>query len=276
PVTSRSRFRARRPARFLASHRVLRSATGRFWLFGVMFGRLSPLAARSTQLWLLGPAAAVALLSSACLPLLPAPTQATAANPQATAASSSGTMRIGKAVRGDLNGVLTFTAQVQTKGDVAIVPRVTATLNKLDVDLGSRVRVGDTLAELDHSDLDQQVLAAQAAQASAEAKLAALKAGPKPEVLAAAQANDNADKARTPTGTQAAVTAAQRDLQDAQQSQLMARLSTTAFDLDQAKALLEVADAQLKLAQAPASAEETKAAETSVEEAFSQAELARA
>jgi HlyD family secretion protein len=330
-----------------------------------MFGRLSPLAARSTQLWLLGPAAAVALLSSACLPLLPAPTQATAANPQATAASSSGTMRIGKAVRGDLNGVLTFTAQVQTKGDVAIVPRVTATLNKLDVDLGSRVRVGDTLAELDHSDLDQQVLAAQAAQASAEAKLAALKAGPKAELLAAAQANynaaqarvkslqsarDNADtaaldqrvkeartaldqaqaalkpdadavtqaeattaaartrlaqlqadaskandkaamdaarsdvqkaddaltKARTPTGTQAAVTAAQRDLQDAQQSQLMARLSTTAFDLDQAKALLDVADAQLKLAQAPASAEEIKAAEASVEEAFSQAELARA
>ena len=319
-----------------------------------MFGRLSSLAARSTQLWLLGPAAAVALLSSACLPLLPAPTQATAANPQATAASSSGTMRIGKAVRGDLNGVLTFTAQVQTKGDVAIVPRVTATLNKLDVDLGSRVRVGDTLAELDHSDLDQQVLAAQAAQASAEAKLAALKAGPKAEVLAAAQANynaaqarvkslqsarDNADtaaldqaqaalkpdadavtqaeataaaartrlaqlqadaskandkaamdatrsdvqkaddaltKARTPTGTQAAVTAAQRDLQDAQQSQLMARLSTTAFDLDQAKALLDVADAQLKLAQAPASAEEIKAAEASVEEAFSQAELARA
>ena len=274
-------------------------------------------------------------------------------------------MRIGKAVRGDLNGLLTFTAQVQTKGEVAIVPRVTATLNKLDVDLGSRVRVGDTLAELDHSALDQQVLAAQAAQASAEAKLAALKAGPKPEVLAAAQANynaaqarvkslqsarDNADtaaldqrvkearaalqqaqaalqpdadavaqaeatataartrlaqlqadpskandkalmdaaksdvqkaddaltKARTPSGTQAAVTAAQRDLQDAQQSQLMARLSTTAFDLDQAKALLDVADAQLKLAQAPASAEEIKAAETSVEEAFSQAELARA
>ncbi len=331
-----------------------------------MLGRLNSPAARSIQLRLLGPTAAVALVSGACLPLLPAPTQSTTANQQTPAAStSSGTTRIGKAVRGDLNGVLTFTAQVQTKGDVAIVPRVTATLNKLDVDLGSRVRAGDTLAELDHSDLDQQVLAAQAAQASAEAKLAALKAGPKPEVLAAAQANfnaaqarvkslqsarDNADsaaldqrvkearasleeaqaalqpdaqavaqaeataaaartrltqlqadaskandkaamdaakadvqkaddalaRARTPTGTQAAVATAQRDLQDAQQSQLMARLSTTAFDLDQAKALLDVADAQLKLAEAPASAEEIKAAETTVEEAFSQAELARA
>ena len=42
------------------------------------------------------------------------------------------------------------------------------------------------LAELDHTELDQQVLAAQAAQASAEARLAELKAGPKPEVLAQA------------------------------------------------------------------------------------------
>ena len=56
----------------------------------------------------------------------------------------------------------------------------------------------------------------------------------------------------------------------------MARLSITAFDLDQARAMLEAADAQLKLANAPASPEEIKAAETAVEDAFSQAELARA
>ena len=298
--------------------------------------------------------------------MLSVPSQTTAANPPSAAASTNpGTIRIGKPVRGDLNGVLTYAAQMQAKGAVAIMPRVTATLNQLAVDLGSKVRAGDTLAELDHSELDQQVLEAQATQASAEAKLAALKAGPKPEVLAAAQANynaaqarvkslqsarDNADiatldervsdaraaveqaqaalqpdakavaqaeatasaahtklnelqadpskandkaamdaaradvqkadealaKARTPTGSPAAVAAAQRDLQDAQQAQLMARLSTTAFDLDQAKALLDVADAQLKLANAPASPEEIKAAETAVEEAFSQAELSRA
>ena len=58
------------------------------------------------------------------------------------------------------------------------------------------MRAGDVLFELDHSELDQQVLAAQAAQASAEARLAALKGGPKPEVLAAAQANFRAAQAR--------------------------------------------------------------------------------
>jgi RND family efflux transporter MFP subunit len=303
------------------------------------------------------------------LPAIPLPGQATANTSQSgqssALTSSTGAIRLGKAVRGDLNGVITFAAIIQSRGEVAVIPRVTAPLNKLDVDVGSHVRAGDTLAELDHSDLDEQVLAAQAAQADAEAKLAELKAGPKAEVVAAAQANynaaqarvkalgsarDNADiatldqrvkdaqaaltqaqaalqpdpqtvaqadaavqaaqsklnqvqsdpntskdqnavntakadlqkandaatKARTPTGTQSAVTQAQNELLDAQQAQLLARLSTTAFDLDQAKALLEVADAQLKLANAPASQEEINAAQTTVEQAYTQAELAQA
>jgi RND family efflux transporter MFP subunit len=71
------------------------------------------------------------------------------------------------------------------------------------------------------------------------------------------------------------VDSARRDLQDAQQAQLLMKLTTTAFDLDQAQALLDVANAQVDLANAPASAEEIKAAETTAEQAFAQAELAR-
>jgi len=311
-----------------------------------------------------------ALVASACLPTLPnlpATTQPTTAtnDTQPAASTSTGTTRIGKAVRGDLMGALTFAAPIQAKGEVAIVPRVSARVDQLNVDVGARVRAGDVLFELDHTVLDEQVLAAQAAQASAEARLAALKAGPKPEVLAAAQANfkaaqarvqalqsarDNADvaaldqrvadaqaavdqataalqpdpqvvaqadanataartklsqlqadptkandktamdaaradvaradtaaaSARAPSGSQAALDNARRTLQDAQQAQLLARLSTTAFDLDQARALLDVADAQVKLANAPASPEEINAAQTTVEQAFAQAELSRA
>lgn len=307
-----------------------------------------------------------ALVATACLPSLPVAPQATSAkDAQPAARASASTIRIGKAIRGDLMGALTFAAPVQAKGEVAIVPRVSARVDQVNVDVGSRVRAGDVLFELDHSELDQQVLAAQAAQASAEARLADLQAGPKAEVLAAAQANfkaaqarvqalqsarDNADIAaldarvkdaqaavdqataalqpdpqlvaqadataaaartrlsqlqadptkandkaamdaaradvtradaaatslRTPSGSQAALDNARRSLQDAQQAQLLARLSTTAFDLDQARALLDVADAQVKLANAPASPEEIKAAQTTVEEAFAQAELARA
>jgi multidrug efflux pump subunit AcrA (membrane-fusion protein) len=300
------------------------------------------------------------LVTSACLPTLPSGTAPTS-TPRPDRAT---TTRIGKAVRGDLNGVLSFTGSIQAKGQVAVVPQVIARIDQIKVDVGSRVRAGDVLVELDHTVLDQQVLVAQASQASAEARLAQLKAGPKAEVLAQAQANQKAaqarfnalqgargnadiatldarvrdaraaldqataaltpdaaaiatadaaaaaartrlaqlqadptkanDKptmdaaradvtrleaaataARTPSGSQAAVENARRDLQDAQQAQLLARLSTTAFDLDQARALLDVANAQVDLANAPASQEEITAAETTVEEAFAQAELAR-
>jgi RND family efflux transporter MFP subunit len=285
------------------------------------------------------------------------------ADPAPVRAAASAT-RIGKAVRGDLTGVLTFSAQLKSKGEVSIVPRVMARVDRVLVDVGSRVRAGDTLVELDHADLDAQVAQAQANQSAAEAKLAELKAGPKAEVLAQAQANQKAaqarvqvleaarssgdpavadkrvqearaafdqaqaalqpdaqavatadaaataarnkltqlqndptkandkaamdaarndvtkaeadlTKARTPTGTQAAVESARRELADAEQQQLLVKLTSTAFDLDQARALLEVATAQVQLAQAPATPEEVRAAETNVEQAFAQAELAR-
>src|SRR5579864_3897955 len=125
---------------------------------------------------LLSVAFVAALSSSACLPVLSVPSQPASAS---TSTQSSGSVRIGQAVKADLTGVATFTAPIEAKGAIAIVPRVNATLTKIDVDVGSKVRAGDTLAELDHTDLDQQVLAAQAAQSTAEARLAELKAGPK-------------------------------------------------------------------------------------------------
>src|SRR5579864_2867935 len=96
---------------------------------------------------LLTAALAAALSSSACLPVLSVPGQTTAASTTQSNTSNNAAVHIGKAVRGDLTGVLTFTAPVQTKGSVAIIPRVNATLNKLDVDVGSQVREGDTIAE---------------------------------------------------------------------------------------------------------------------------------
>ena len=173
-----------------------------------------------------------ALISSACLPTLPViGNTAAVTTPDPTPRPNSGTVRIGKAVRGDLNGVLTFAAPIQAKGEVAIVPRVIAPINQLNVDLGSRVRAGDTLIELDHTELDQQVLAAQAAQASAEARLAELQAGPKPEVLAAAQANFKAAQAR--------VTALQSARDNADAATLDARVKNAQAALDQAQAALQ-------------------------------------
>ena len=293
--------------------------------------------------------AAVGLIgATACLPTFPS-SGPSAAIEAPTARASSSTVRIGKAVRGDLTGVLNFTAQLRAKGEVAIVPHVTARVDRVLVDVGSRVRIGDNLVELDRTELETRVLEAQAAQSAAEAKLAELKAGPKAEVVAQAQANQraaqarvntlesaqtranegavdrrvdearaafdqaqaalqpdgqavaqadaavnaartrlqqiqsdparandqaalntarndvqkaeaDATRARTPSGSQAALEQARREVQDAEQARLLVRLSTTAFDLDQARALLEVANAQVKLAGAAASPEEVRAA----------------
>src|SRR5229473_4822376 len=87
----------------------------------------------------LGAAVVVTLLvCSACVPALPlignAPA-ATIADP--TPRPNSGATRIGKALRGDLNGILTFAAPIQAKGEVAVVPRVIAPITQLNVDVGS-------------------------------------------------------------------------------------------------------------------------------------------
>jgi len=128
------------------------------------------------------------------------------------------------------------------------------------------------------------VASATAAADAARAKLAQLRADPTKAndkaAMDAAQADvTKADAAVTaanrPRGTQAAADAARRDLDDAQQAQLLMRLSSTAFDLDQARALLDVANSQVNLANAPASPEQVNAAQSTVEESYSQAELAR-
>ncbi|HYW87411.1 MAG TPA: efflux RND transporter periplasmic adaptor subunit [Chloroflexota bacterium] len=136
--------------------------------------------------------------ATACLPTFPAGSPVAAVDPPAPRASVN-PVRIGKAVRGDLTGILNFTAQLRAKGEVSIVPRVTARVDRVLVDVGARVRIGDNLVELDKTELEAQVLQAQATQSAAEAKLAELKAGPKAEVVAQAQANQRAAQARVNT-----------------------------------------------------------------------------
>lgn len=314
---------------------------------------------RSTGVILCASALVLVLGGSACLPGAPSTTTVLADS------GGKNTPRIGKAVRGDLSGVLSFTGEVRAKGRIPIVPRVTAPLDRLYVDVGSRVREGEPLADLNRSELEAQVLQAQAAQAAAEARLATLKAGARPEALAQAQANLKAAQARVQAveaaranaqdaatlqkqldqaraklrslegaqpasatavadadaaltaartrlnqvlqdaarsndrnavevarqevsraeaaataarasaSTQGAVESARLEVQDAQQALAFARLSPSAFDLDQGRALVEAADAQVKLVSAPASPDEIKAAEAAVEQAYAVAELAR-
>jgi HlyD family secretion protein len=141
---------------------------------------------------------ATLLAGAACVPTNVPFIGNAASTGSSTESASKGaeTVHIGKAIRGDVTGVLSYSAEVQAKGNIGIVPHVSARLDNLAVSVGSRVHQGDTLAELDRTDLQQQVEQAEATQASAEAKLAQLKAGPRPEAQTAAQANLDAAHAR--------------------------------------------------------------------------------
>ncbi|MBV9353946.1 MAG: efflux RND transporter periplasmic adaptor subunit [Chloroflexi bacterium] len=139
------------------------------------------------------------LVASACvpsnLPLIGSDSPSSSSSTD-TASRNAETVHISRAIRGDIAGVQSYSAEVESKGNIAIVPHVTARLDNVAVSVGARVHQGDTLAELDRTDLQQQVQQAEAAQASAEAKLAQLKAGPRPEAQQAAQANADAANAR--------------------------------------------------------------------------------
>src|SRR4051794_4191417 len=49
---------------------------------------------------------------------------------------------------------LTYAGSIQARASVNVLPQATGRVNRLAVDLGSSVKAGDLLAELDHSQLD--------------------------------------------------------------------------------------------------------------------------
>jgi len=145
---------------------------------------------RSVRL-LLGPALAL-LLASGCLSSLAPPPRATDA-PQPRRGS---TVKLGRVVRGDINGVLSFTANLQSGAPVVVSPRVAGTLARIIPQVGSRVNEGDPVAELDKGALEAEQQRAQAALNAAEARKAQLQAAARPEEVAMAQALVNASQAR--------------------------------------------------------------------------------
>jgi multidrug efflux pump subunit AcrA (membrane-fusion protein) len=93
---------------------------------------------------------------------------------------------------GPISTVLGYAGAVQSTRQVNIVPRTQGMLQEVPVDVGSVVHRGDTLAQLDAGALPAQLLQAQAALLSAQAKLAQVQAGARPEDISAAEAQLNA------------------------------------------------------------------------------------
>jgi HlyD family secretion protein len=136
--------------------------------------------------------------------------------------------------RGSLVTSTTATGSLLPGAEVTLSFQVSGQVSDVLVQAGERVQQGQMLAQVDTPDLELQVRSSEAALASAQAQLDQLKAGPRPEEVAAAEANLAA--------AQAALNAATAERQ---------RLEAGALEAEIAAAEAQVASAltQQKVAQ---------------------------
>jgi len=105
-------------------------------------------------------------------------------------------MRSAVVGRGTLLVTVSASGNVEPLAEVNLVFDIGGRIAEVPVQVGDHVAMGDVLARLDTEQLELQVKQAEAALASAEAKLTQLTAGPRPEEVRAAEANLRAAEAR--------------------------------------------------------------------------------
>jgi RND family efflux transporter MFP subunit len=148
-------------------------------------------------------------------------------------------------------GGVSLPGNMQAIKEATVYARTTGYLRRLYVDIGSRVKAGQLLAEIESPDVDQQVFQAQAQTAQSratvgqsQATVAQQQAGVVQMQAQVAQQSATVEQARaTLAGTQAKVTQAQ-----AAQGQAEAQLAHSRQAVDVQKAALKQAQAQLDLA----------------------------
>ena len=147
-----------------------------------------------------------------------------------------------------------------------ITTKISAKIAAISVDVGSIVKKGDTLISLDSKDIEAQVAQAQAGVNTAQANLAKMQSGARPELLAQAQAildsaltsytntKNNFDRNQqlfTAGGiSQAQLEAAQTQLAAAQAQYNSAKDQLDILTKGETKETLNVLQTQVKQAQA--------------------------
>ena len=91
--------------------------------------------------------------------------------------------------RGTMLVAISASGSIEPQARVSLAFELSGRVAEVEVEVGDKVEAGDVLVRLDDERLTLQVQQAQAALASAEAQLAQLQAGPRPEEVEAAEAN---------------------------------------------------------------------------------------
>src|SRR5438067_6696091 len=121
------------------------------------------------------------LFVAGCGPLAVPGTSTTASQPQAL------TVPAAAAQRGEIRQTLSYSGDVRAREQITVLPKASGRVQRVLVDIGSPVHAGDVLAELEQDSPEIQVLQARANLAAAQAKLATIEAGAKPDDVAAAE-----------------------------------------------------------------------------------------
>src|SRR5260370_26176003 len=130
------------------------------------------------RLTLIGGVLASTLVVAGCGPL--------AASGASTQAQTI-TVPAAAAQRGNIEQTVAYSGDVRAREQITVLPKASGRVKSVLVDVGSPVRAGDVVAELEQDSPEIQVLQARANLAAAQAKLATVQAGGKADDVAAAQ-----------------------------------------------------------------------------------------
>ncbi len=167
-------------------------------------------------------------------------------------------------------GTVVYSGNAEAGTKINLLPKTTGQITTLNVQVGSAVKTGDVIAELDHAAQDAQVDQAQAGVAAAQAKLATIQAGPRPETVAQAQANLQAAQQSLSTiksgGRADDIAAAQGQL-TAAEGKLTSLQQGRSEAVAQAQANLDAAKAKLQQLKDGPTQQQIKAGQLAVEQA---------
>lgn len=171
--------------------------------------------------------------------------------------------------RGDIEQTQAYSGEIRAKEQVSVVSTGTGRIERLLVDVGSRVKAGDVLADLDQNLPRIQMLQARAALAQATIKLADIDVGARAEDVAVAAAALNQQQVKL------ASMLAQGRAEDVEQAQTGLQAQQAKLDLmlqggrpetvAQAQAALDAAEAKLRQVEQGATEDVRQAALSAVD-----------
>jgi len=179
-------------------------------------------------------------------------------------------VRTAPVTRADLSSTITATGDIRALSSVMVLPRGSGRIERVARDVGTEVRVGDALAEIDRESAALALRQAEAGAGAARARLQSIESGARPEQVAIAASGARAARVRFESlragGRTEAVAQAEAAAKSAR-DRLAALRDPRPEGIAQADANVAAAQARLDAVLKGPTPEQIRAAEVSIESA---------